>query len=800
MKKKILFLFMLILSLTLSNLSVLAVDKQPPVDESTCDLSGLCTKEQTDSVEQMDPEEQTDPNEDADYSENKIFLDGKKGNDDNDGSSKDMPIKTFKKAKELAESYKNISTIYIIGEVNVSGDVSLEGTNAKIYREENYSGNLFKVSKEKTATFKDIEIYGHGVDFPFTMVNDAGALIYSEGNLNIEKGTVLSGNGRRDRGNFKSLGGAIQGEGGFIDMSGGTIEGNSAYLGGGVYLRHTKFTMTGGTIKNNTALSQPELRNDWSGSGGGVALYENATFELKNGKIIENNARENGGGVTVGTTTLGNESNKFIMTGGKINSNKAGSPGGGIFVQGSYADLFNKAIITSGEITNNEMTGTGHGNKAFGGGGIYVNGDNRSEFRNGQLYLENVLVTNNTADQEGGGYAGCPITHTNFYDNSLFIYENKSKQDKAHDIYILSAYNYGTHSGKAVYNIPNTMLDGSPNKWNDDSGTERRLNLLNGVLETHLGADQNISLTNEVDRPIDTEQVKVIITGNSSSTRGGGVGSNGDVTIGHEVELLEINVQKKWDIEGEIPSDPVEIEVLRRSSNDEEYEYVGYETITSDKNGKWEITINNLPKVDPSGNNYEYIVKERNIEGYSGKVTGDSENGFVITNTEDTPLTPIEPGTTSVDVKKEWIGEKQESVTVNLLADGEKVDSVELNEGNNWKHTFEDLQVVHDITDEKAIEYMVEEVEVDGYETSIAGNAALGFVITNTEDPKPEDPKPEDPKPEDPKPEDPKPEDPKNENLPKTGVSNQIPLYGLLMLLSGSLLVLLNKKKQLNKK
>ena len=78
---------------------------------------------------------------------------------------------------------------------------------------------------------------------------------------------------------------------------------------------------------------------------------------------------------------------------------------------------------------------------------------------------------------------------------------------------------------------------------------------------------------------------------------------------------------------------------------------------------------------------------------------------------------------------------------------------------------------------------------------------------------KPEDPvDPEDPKPEDPvDPTDPvdpvdptDPVDPVNptspETLPQTGVSNQIPLYGLLMLLSGSLLVLLNKKKQLNKK
>src|SRR5699024_11875848 len=83
----------------------------------------------------------------------------------------------------------------------------------------------------------------------------------------------------------------------------------------------------------------------------------------------------------------------------------------------------------------------------------------------------------------------------------------------------------------------------------------------------------------------------------------------------------------------------------------------------------------------------------------------------------------LEPSKTTVDVEKVWKGEKQDSVTIHLLADGETVDEVVLSKDTDWKHTFTDLPVVYDITDEKAIEYTVEEVEIEGYEVSISGNA-----------------------------------------------------------------------------
>src|SRR5699024_9676314 len=94
---------------------------------------------------------------------------------------------------------------------------------------------------------------------------------------------------------------------------------------------------------------------------------------------------------------------------------------------------------------------------------------------------------------------------------------------------------------------------------------------------------------------------------------------------------------------------------------------------------------------------------------------------------------PLEPGKTEVTVDKVWKGEAEEEVTIHLLEDGEKVDEVTLSEGNDWTHTFTDLPVVHDIKDEKAIEYTIEEVEIDGYKSNITGNAKDGFTVTNTQ-------------------------------------------------------------------
>lgn len=83
-------------------------------------------------------------------------------------------------------------------------------------------------------------------------------------------------------------------------------------------------------------------------------------------------------------------------------------------------------------------------------------------------------------------------------------------------------------------------------------------------------------------------------------------------------------------------------------------------------------------------------------------------------------------------VEKKWddadnaAGKRSSSVKVNILQNGDILETWELNEANGWKLTA-DLLIDADST------YSVEETDVpDGYTCKVTGNARDGFVVTNT--------------------------------------------------------------------
>ncbi len=94
---------------------------------------------------------------------------------------------------------------------------------------------------------------------------------------------------------------------------------------------------------------------------------------------------------------------------------------------------------------------------------------------------------------------------------------------------------------------------------------------------------------------------------------------------------------------------------------------------------------------------------------------------------------------TEVSVLKEWVGLAEESVEVTLYRQLEGSDVkdalhvVELNDDNDWTHTWENLYV-DIVTEDGKVNYIytVEEAELDRYLTEITGDATNGFVITNT--------------------------------------------------------------------
>ena len=185
-----------------------------------------------------------------------------------------------------------------------------------------------------------------------------------------------------------------------VTIIGGEISGNTAKNGGGVSIAKN-LTMDGGTIKGNFA----------SEKGAGVYLYNSATFNHKQGSIIENKPTDgsliSGGGIYMDNGTLN-------ILGGSVSDNKSTQYGGGIFVNAGTV------LVDKGQINRNKCVRDGDGT-GF-GGGMYINGssavvtvnggtfDANSAYNGGALCVIDGTVkitggeiTNNEAGFQGGG-------------------------------------------------------------------------------------------------------------------------------------------------------------------------------------------------------------------------------------------------------------------------------------------------------------------------------------------------------------------------------------------------------------
>ena len=194
-------------------------------------------------------------------------------------------------------------------------------------------------------------------------------------------------------------------------------------------------------------------------------------------------------------------------------------------------------------------------------------------------------------------------------------------------------------------------------------------------------------------------------------------GSN--ITNTHKVEKTSVSVEKKW-------SDASNQDGVRPSSVSVQLYADGVasgDPVTLDAANGWKHTWSGLDR-NAAGKAIAYTVKEVSIpEGYTSETAGDAASGYTITNKHT-------PGVTAVCGVKAWNdtddqdGVRPKSITVNLLADGEKIQSKTVTAADGWRYSFEDLP---QFKDGKKISYTVSEQPVDGYKTTIDGTA-----ITNT--------------------------------------------------------------------
>ena len=142
----------------------------------------------------------------------------------------------------------------------------------------------------------------------------------------------------------------------------------------------------------------------------------------------------------------------------------------------------------------------------------------------------------------------------------------------------------------------------------------------------------------------------------------------------------------------------------------------------------WAGSFTNLD-ADKGGTPIKYTVVEVTVTGYTSEVTGDAASGFTITNS-------YSPETVDVKATKNWDdannqdGKRPTKITINLLADGQKVDSKEVQAATDGTWTVEFTKLAK-YKDGKEITYTVTEEAVAEYESTITD-----FTITNKYAPK----------------------------------------------------------------
>ena len=185
-----------------------------------------------------------------------------------------------------------------------------------------------------------------------------------------------------------------------------------------------------------------------------------------------------------------------------------------------------------------------------------------------------------------------------------------------------------------------------------------------------------------------------------------------------------VSVTKKWDDkdnqDGKRPSS-VTVKLLADGQD------TGKTLELNAANG-WTGSFTDLD-ADKGGTPIQYTVVEVTVSGYTSKVTGDAASGFTITNS-------YSPETVDIKATKNWDdannqdGKRPTKITINLLADGQKVASKEVQAAadGTWTATFEKLAKYQA---GKKITYPVTEEKVSEYESSITD-----FNITNKYTPK----------------------------------------------------------------
>lgn len=388
---------------------------------------------------------------------------------------------------------------------------------------------------------------------------NGGAVYVQESTFNFKNGT-LSGN------YAWRYGGAINiNETAILTLEGNcVIQDNVARAGGGISQEAggcvIDINSNGVLIKNNQAIANEGIVGGITANGqGGGILIEKGTFRMSTGKILNNYASRNGGGVSCYVSRLIGDVTAEI-TGGEISGNSAGISGGGIDL---YADKvfdpsnpqptetkddngpngLNDVVVT---LTNGIL----HSNSAKNGGGIYVgiNSDNSTaEMTISSSYTESTIY-GNTATGNGGAiglnHGTVTVESGNFSNNTAenggAIYLGDGDMSM-NNIFIHG--NTATKSGGGVYLANGTLtIEGADNNKiinNTAETTGGGILVQDGdlkmekclVQENKANYGGGVGVSNSAATTIDLLNPAIDFEKNTAYTAGGGMAVLGPITL-----------------------------------------------------------------------------------------------------------------------------------------------------------------------------------------------------------------------------------------------------------------------------
>ncbi len=589
---------------------------------------------------------------------------------------------------------------------------------------------MFKIASGGAVTLDGATIDGNNTAFA----------VENRGSFTLLRGVIKNGKAKPDFGNngvvltigagakFVMAGGTIQDStvdnalGGAVtvangatgELRDGTIQNTTLtnQYSGSVMVRNADFTMTGGTITGGDASS--------ISSSGGLMLYARdpkgeTTTATMNGGYITNNKAVDGAGVHVyaGNPNFDDSKSKadFTFNGGSITNNVASESGGGIYVTWNGNVVMNNGIIKNntagiaggGVATYDQFVGVVKGQKVPYSrvGAPWNNWPNiyRAGFTMNGGSIEQNKATSNGTNKLGdkGVGAGVYIASANVTLNAGEIINNTAN-DQGGAVYVASVP-YVLHINNALIKDNTATVIGG-GAWFCPTGVAE-FHSKNGVAffnNTANGAGDEIATVRGAGESAGATISDYMLGGASAHWT-----KDGAVTINLPSILGDADQAAARHTTEEVSSIVNNTDLLALESNPR------HESINAAQNKAKLLIYGNTAQ----------------------RGGGIGSNGTVITGEE---------GTQDVTVKKVWDTSANpdavipEKLTVYLVADGYRVDSVELSAANNWEHTFTGLPDNVTLTFEESAPtgWTAQTPEVNGNVTTLTNKADAPVTPTPT--------------------------------------------------------------------